>query len=237
MLKRLSASKNYPIKRKEYKYTVQPRSGPHQKNECIPLQIILRDKLNFAKTAKESKTILNDGKVLVDGKIRKDYAYPCGLMDVISIPNAKKQYRVFPINGKLDLLDITEKESDLKLCKINDKKYIKGDLLQLNLHDGRNLNVNKDDVKKYKTGDTVVIKVPEQKIIETLILEQNVSVVITQGKHTGIIGKVIEIKTTNSTNPNTATIELNNKEKIVTRLNYLFVIGKDKAIIKIPEQL
>ena len=236
MLKRLQASNNFPIKRKENKYTVDPRSGPHKKDECIPLQIIIRDKLHFAKTGKESKKIQKLGKVLVDGRIRKDHAYPCGLMDIIKLPDAKQQYRIIPVNGKLDLIEISEKESDMKLCKIDGKRYIKKDILQLNLHDGRNINMKKDDVNKYKTGDTLVIKIPEQKVSDKLSLDKNMTVIITHGKHMGMIGKVTEIDTVKSTNPNTAKIELQNGENIVTRLKYLFVIGKDKPVIKIPEQ-
>ena len=52
--------------------------------------------LGVAQTRKEGKLILAQGKVLVDGKIRKQDESPVGLMDVISLPDMNKYYRVMP---------------------------------------------------------------------------------------------------------------------------------------------
>jgi small subunit ribosomal protein S4e len=50
--------------------------------ECIPLNILLRNKLKLALNAREAKLIVKskDGNIAVDGKIRKDVTFPVGFM-------------------------------------------------------------------------------------------------------------------------------------------------------------
>ncbi|HKZ45635.1 MAG TPA: S4 domain-containing protein, partial [archaeon] len=94
-LKRFKVPSYWKIEKKSVKWAVSPRPGPHKKYECIPLQVIVRDILKFAETGKEAKTIINKGEILVDGAVKKDYAFPIGLMDSVSIPKIKKFYRMF----------------------------------------------------------------------------------------------------------------------------------------------
>ena len=47
--------------------------------------------------------ILSQGKVLVDGKVVAKDDFPVGLMDVISMPDAGKYYRIMPSNKGLIL--------------------------------------------------------------------------------------------------------------------------------------
>ncbi|MFB6076431.1 MAG: 30S ribosomal protein S4e, partial [Candidatus Aenigmatarchaeota archaeon] len=46
--KTISAPKTFPVKKKGRKYVTNPSSGPHSKEECIPLGVILRDVLSYA---------------------------------------------------------------------------------------------------------------------------------------------------------------------------------------------
>ena len=46
----------------------------------MPLCLILRNRLKYALTYKEVTTILMQRVVKVDGKIRMDKCYPCGIM-------------------------------------------------------------------------------------------------------------------------------------------------------------
>ena len=95
-LKRKPAPAFWPIHRKELPWVVKPSSGSHSLEKCVPLTLVLRDMLGVAQTRKEGKLILAQGKVLVDGKIRKRDESPVGLMDVISMPDMNKYYRVMP---------------------------------------------------------------------------------------------------------------------------------------------
>jgi small subunit ribosomal protein S4e len=48
--------------------------------------------------------------LLVDGRIRKDPKFPLGLMDVLSIPRIKKNYRVLiDVKGRFVLNEISNK--------------------------------------------------------------------------------------------------------------------------------
>ena len=178
-LKRLAAPKFWKIPRKEYKWTVCPRAGPHRKEECLPLQLIVRDMLKLAETGREAKKIIKRGEILVDGRPRKDHAYPVGLMDVVSIPKINKHFRALPSKAGIELVEIPKEEADKKLCKIVNKTSIRGGKTQLNLHDGRNVLVEKD---VYKTGDSLLLKLPSQEILDHLKLEKDSLALILKGR-------------------------------------------------------
>ena len=140
-IKRMAAPKWWPIKRKENKFVISSR-GSHEKDFSLPLLILIRDVLKIAETNREAKRIIKNGDVLVDKRKRKDPKFGLGLFDVIEIPAMKKAWRVVPKNG-LSFVEIPENEANLKICKIVDKKTLKGNKNQLNLNDGRNLLTDK----------------------------------------------------------------------------------------------
>jgi len=210
-------------------WTVSPSPGPHPKEECIPLLIIVRDILGLVELGKEAKKIIKAGEILVDGRVRRDHKYPVGLMDVIEIPKIKKVYRVVPFEHGLKLVEIPKKEAKLKLCRINDKTTVRGGRLQLNLHDGRNVLVDKD---VYKTGDSLLIELPEQKIVDHIKMEKGSLALIIGGKNRGMLVKVKEVIVTRSREPNKVICEIDGKE-IITIKDYVFIVGKEKPVIKV----
>jgi small subunit ribosomal protein S4e len=58
----------------------KPSSGPHKARECLPLILILRNRLKYALTYREVISILMQRQVMVDGKVRTDKTYPSGFM-------------------------------------------------------------------------------------------------------------------------------------------------------------
>ena len=98
-LKRKPAPRFWPIHRKELLWTIKPKPGSHPISRCIPLMLIVREMLGFAKTRKEAKTIISQEKIKVDGKTQREERFPVGLMDVVSIPEIEKAYRAIP-SGK-----------------------------------------------------------------------------------------------------------------------------------------
>lgn len=230
-LKRLLAPTYWKVQKKKVKWVVSPTPGPHKKDECIPLQIIARDVLNLVETGKEAKTIINKGEILVDGKVRKNHAFPVGLMDVVSIPKIKKYYRVLLSGERLGLKEILEKEANQKICRIGNKSLVRKGKLQLNLHDGRNLLVEKDD---YKTGDSVLIEVPSQKILDHIKLEKGNLALIIKGKNSGKIAIIKELIIKKSGEPNMAICKLENKD-VEVRKDHVFVVGRETPIIKMSE--
>jgi small subunit ribosomal protein S4e len=159
-LKRLAAPTWWPIERKVKKFIFAPR-GAYKKELSIPLLIFIRDILKITENRKEAFNAIKKGEVLVDGRKRKDPNYGLGLFNIIEIPSLNKTWRAVPKNG-LSFIEVPEKESKLKICKIVNKKSLKGNKTQINLNDGRNILTN----EKYSTYDSLLIQVPEQKIID-----------------------------------------------------------------------
>lgn len=224
------ASKHFVIERKTKKYTVAPSPGPHAKDGCIPLQIILRDILGIASNASEVKKILNEGNIRVDGRIIKNPKFPVGMMDIIDIPKTKDAYCVMPSEGRLVLSKISEEHAKFKLCKITNKTTIKGGKFQLNMHDGRNIIASESEAKKYAVGDTVKISVPEQKITGHFALKTGNFGMIGTGKSAGIVGKVKDIILVKGRESNKAVLDVNGVD-VRTIKDYIFVIGENKPEI------
>lgn len=228
-LKRLLAPEFWKIAKKGVTWTFAPSPGPHKKFECIPLAIIVRDILGLVETGKEAKSVIKKGEIFVDGKPRKDPGYPAGLMDVISIPKIKKSYRILPFEKGLKLVEIPEKEANIKLLRIVNKRMVKGGKIQLNFHDGKNLLVEKD---VYKTGDSVLVEIPSLKIIKHLKLEEGALGLILKGKNAGKLAKALKVIITRTQEPRKVLCVSGDKELEVL-FDYFFVVGKENPEISL----
>ncbi len=69
-LKRLNAPKHWMLSKMDGIWAPRPSQGPHKLRESLPLLLILRNRLKYALTGKESKMICMEKHVAVDGKIR-----------------------------------------------------------------------------------------------------------------------------------------------------------------------
>lgn len=222
-LKRLSAPKAWPLsKRKGVTFITKPLPGPHSLSRSMPLNIVIKEILNYAKNTKEVKKILHEGKVLINNIVRRDHKFPVGFMDTISIPDLKEYYRLlYNKKGKFILKSIKEGEAVLKLCKIKSKIILKKNKIQLNLFDGTNILVLKDG---YKVGDSILLE--NNKIKKHLKLEKDALIFLTNGKYIGNIGILEQIQETAALTPTKISFKLNNK-KFDTLKKYAFVIDKD----------
>lgn len=218
-LKRLSAPRWWPIKRKERKFVIAVR-GSHPKEFSLPLMVLIRDVLKLAETSREARKIIKEGQVLVDKRKRKDPKYGIGLFDVIDIPAMKKSWRAVPIDG-ISFVEIPESESKLKICKIVDKRTLKGNKNQLNLNDGRNLITD----KKYSTRDSLLIEMPEQKVVDHMKFAVGSTVVVTRGSNAG---KTARIKTIEKNR-----LWLDNGELFEIPKDLVIVVGREEPMIKI----
>ncbi len=235
-LKTYPAPKFWPIRIKEREFTVKPSAGPHPLVRSIPLGIVIRDMLRYAETISEVKKVLSEGKVLVDGKARKDHKFPVGLMDVVTLVPTNEHYRVMPDKvNKLTLVRIAPEEAAFKLARIASKRILKGSRVQLCLHDGRSVSVKVDDPFNmelgYRTFDTVKISIPQGEILEAIPLETGAFVSITGGTNIGKYGTLLE--TPEKRDPNQlAAVRIGETESTVT-LKYLFPVGKESPVISI----
>jgi len=225
-LKRLAMPKSWQIDRKERKYVSRPNPGPHAHNLGLPINVVLRDMLKLAKTTRETKRILFDNDVLIDKVRRKNPHLIVGLMDTVSLPAIKQYYRlIINTKGKLDFQEIKEKEANLKPCKIIGKTFVKGKC-QLNLHDGKNILVDKDS---YKVGDSVVLDLAAKKISAHLKLDKGSKIMLVGGKSIGHIGEVNKIEGTKVLYKGTGGV-------FETLKKYAYVVGLDKPVITVKNE-
>ena len=94
------------------KQAPKPSSGPHKSRECLPLVLIIRNKLKYALTYREVISILMQRHIQVDGKVRTDKTYPAGFMDVVSIPKTNENFRLlYDTKGRFRLHSIKDEEA------------------------------------------------------------------------------------------------------------------------------
>lgn len=218
-LKRIASPKWWPIERKAKRFVFSPR-GPYKKELSLPLIVLVRDVLKLTENRKEAWSMIKKGEILVDGRKMKDPNFGLGLFNVIQIPLVKKTWRAVPKDG-LSFIEIPESEAKLKLCKIIDKKSLKGSKTQVNLNDGRNILTG----EKYSTHDSLLIEVPEQKIVDHIKFSENSACMIFKGKNAGKIGKIKSIEKERITIGNEKTIEVPK--------DFVIVVGREQPLIKL----
>ena len=231
-MKRLLVPDFWKTSKKLSKWVVSPSPGAHKKLESIPLVIVLRDILKLVETASEAKTVVKNKEILVDGKSVSHSRFSIGLMDTLSIPKIGKNFRVVPSVKGLHLIDIPEKETKEKLSTIKSKTVMKGKKIQLNLHDGKNVLVDKDS---YRTGDSLLLELPSNKIIDHVKMEGGNLGLIIHGKNSGKLAKIKKILVSRSREPNKIICEAHGKEFEVMK-EHVIVVGKTKPLVSVGEQ-
>ena len=103
------------------------------------------------------------------------------------------------------------------------KTTISGGKTQLHLHDGRNLLF--DSNPEYKSGDSVVISLPEQEIIVHHKFEQGALAYLTGGSHIGETATVNSREIKRSSKANEVSFD-----DFGTISDYVFILGNSKDI-------
>lgn len=221
-LKRNVAPKCWTILRKTDKFVVRPHPGAHPARLSMPVALVIKQ-LGYAKTTREIKKMLNTKDILVDQMKIKDYKYPIGFMDILALKDTKENFRILlDYKGRLTIVPIAdEKQASLKICRVKEKTAVKKGKIQLNLTGNKNLLLEKND---FAVGDSVLIEVPSQKILQHVKLEKGAIIILTGGKHTGRKCVVDSVE-------GNKVIYLADNEKSETLKKYTFVIGKEKELI------
>jgi len=228
-MKRLAAPATWPLKRKAHVWATKPSPGAHSIESSMPAAMVLRDMIKACDTAKEAKRIIGSREMFVDGVPVKNPKAPIGVMDTISIPKTKMNYRMLLTDkGKLTLVEIKEDEAKWKLCRVEKKTKIRGGKIQLNLSGGRNIVL---DENQYSTGDTLKIDVPEQKVLAVYSMAPGASAMIMNGALAGKIETIAERVIVKGSADDI--VRFKSGEETVSR--NVFIIGKSKPEIKLPE--
>lgn len=214
---------------KEKKFITRPEPGPHRFKLSLPLQVVIRDILKLAETSREAKNIINRSLVLVDGVVRTSHKFPVGLMDVISIKELNKHYRILVDNkSRLIPVEITPEESSMKISRIN-KKYLYRGKLMLATEDGRTFET---DDNSLNVGGSLLVKLPEGTIIDKTPLTEGCVTYVFMGKHAGSIGVVKSISSSSILRDSIVTLNTSNGE-VSTIRDYVMAIGRDRPWLKL----
>lgn len=238
------APPHWPIPRKGRVWTVKPSPGPHPLASCIPLGLIIRDVLGYTTTMRETRRVLAERKVMVDGRVVTDYKYPVGLMDIIHIVPEAKYYRVVPGTParKLVLAEIDEEEAHLKLLRIKRKTTVRGGDIQLTFHDGRNYLIRVKDPRNpveapYRTFDSVLFDLRSKSIVEHIPFSEGVLAVVIDGRNTGFLGRIEGIQVIFKRRDALVTLRSSEGVEARTVAEYVFPVGREKPLVTVGARL
>ena len=228
-LKRQMAPQFWGIARKDKRFVITVRPGPHKKDYSVPTAVLLRDVLKIVSSLREAKAAIYTGKVKIDGVVRKSLHHAIGLMDVVELENVPEVYRLVPVDGKiLKPLKIKESEKTKKLVRVTSKTNIKKGKMQIGFHDGRSIL---SDVK-VNVGDSCLIQIPDQKILEVIKLEKGSHVLVTRGINAGQVGTIESIEEGTYILPKRIVLILGER-KIEIPTDIIIAIGKEEPVLQI----
>jgi small subunit ribosomal protein S4e len=228
-LKRQMAPQFWGIARKSKRFVITVRPGPHKKSYAIPTAVFLRDTLKLVSSLREAKSAIYSGKVKIDGVVRKSLHHAIGLMDVIELENVPDIYRLVPSEEKLlKPIKINESEKSKKLVRIISKTTINKGKMQIGFHDGRSTI---SDIK-VNVGDTCLIQIPDQKILEVIKLEAGCHCLVTRGVNSGQIGKIETVEEGTFILPKSVVLVLGDR-KIKIPADIVMAIRKEEPIIQL----
>jgi len=203
-------------------YATRPRSGPHKLMECLPLALIVRNRLKYALNNREISMILKQRLLKVDGKVRTDSKYPAGFMDVITIEKTGDKFRLlYDTKGRFVLHQIGNDEVHTKLCKVKRVMTAKKRTPFISTHDGRTIRFPDPNIRRH---DTVILDLETGKIKEWLHFKLGCLVMTTGGANIGRVGTVLK-RERHPGSFDIVQIKDARGNTFATRLENVFVIG------------
>lgn len=244
-LKRLNAPKHWMLDKLGGTWAPRPSTGPHKLRECLPITLILRNRLKYALTRTEVMQIVMRRLIEVDHKVRTDISYPAGFMDVISIKKTDEQFRLlYDVKGRYTLHRISDEEAKFKLCRVlkigvgskasigRNKMHTgqAGAVPYCSTHDGRTIRFP-DPLAK--AGDTVKLDLTTGKTVDVLKFEPGNVCMVTAGANKGRVGVLVSREKHFGTFE-VAHLKDRKGNSFATRSSNVFVIGDSKPWISLP---
>eukprot|EP01062_Namystynia_karyoxenos_P079107 TRINITY_DN828_c0_g1_i1.p2 TRINITY_DN828_c0_g1~~TRINITY_DN828_c0_g1_i1.p2 ORF type:complete len:277 (+),score=131.39 TRINITY_DN828_c0_g1_i1:95-925(+) len=234
-MKRLNAPRHWMLDKNLGVFAPKARPGAHKGRECLPLILILRNRLKYALTATEASMITRQRFVEVDGRVRTDPKYPVGFMDVLTIPKTDDKFRVmYDVKGRFVLHKLTtDDEAQTKICKVIKTYVATNGVPCLCTHDGRTLRYPDPLIK---AGDTVVLDLGKDKdggkIIDFIKFKPGVQCMVTGGANTGRVGEIIDVER-HPGSFDIVHVRDANDNTFATRKGNIFVIGRSQTDIRV----
>jgi small subunit ribosomal protein S4e len=226
-IKRIAAPRTWPIKRKQGTWITFPKSS-FKKEECLPLTLVLKDLIGLCASSREVKKLVSLGKVFVNSRRVKKPEIGVGLFDVISVTGVKTSWRiVYDSTQKLSL--ITCSDGDKKVVRVIGKTVLSKTSLQLNLTGGVNVVSSK---KTINVGDSLLVSLPDFKILEHFKPVKGSLAYIVGGSHKGELATVLGVKDFKGVQENMFSLK-SGKNEFQTPKSNVFIMGKTKEAVKV----
>eukprot|EP00611_Tribonema_gayanum_P003592 TRINITY_DN1284_c0_g1_i2.p1 TRINITY_DN1284_c0_g1~~TRINITY_DN1284_c0_g1_i2.p1 ORF type:complete len:264 (-),score=118.66 TRINITY_DN1284_c0_g1_i2:89-880(-) len=231
-LKRLNAPKHWLLGKLEGIWAPKPSCGPHNGRECLPLIIIVRNRLKYALTKAEANMICMQKHVKVDGKVRTDLNFPAGFMDVVSIEKSADQFRLlYNTKGRFVLHRVKDDEAKYKLCRVQKVEVSKKKIPFLVTHDGRTIRYPDPLVK---VNDSIKVDVETGKMSDIYKYEIGNLCMISRGHNTGRVGTIQHIER-HPGSFDIVTVKDSAGNVFATRQANIFVLGEStRPAISLP---
>jgi len=246
-LKRLNAPKHWMLDKLGGTWAPRPSTGPHKLRECLPLSLVLRNRLRYSLTRRETVMIVLRRLVQVDHHVRTDLNYPAGFQDVITIPKTDEQFRLlYDTKGRFVLHRITKEEAGYKLLRvlkvstgskasIGHNPFHTGQsqaIPYLTTHDGRTVRFADPVVKVH---DVVKFDFKQNKSVGHIKFDVGQLAMITRGANIGRVGTILSVEK----HPGSFDIVHIKDRKnniFATRIGNVFVIGEGaKPWVSLPK--
>jgi len=225
----------------------RPSTGPHKLRECLPLSLILRNRLRYALTRREIVQIVMRKSVHVDGKVRSDINYPAGFQDVVTLPKTSEQFRLlYDVKGRFVLHRITPEESTYKLVRVAKIDKAKKASIGHNpfhtgqaaavpyvvTHDGRTIRFADP---AYRVNDSLKLDIKTGRPVQHFKFDVGQLAMITKGANVGRVGTVVAV----DRHPGSfdiAHLKDRRGNAFATRTGNVFIIGDgNKPAISLPK--
>ena len=232
-LKRVNAPKHWMLGKMGGVFAPRPSHGPHKLRECLPMMILLRNRLKYALTGREVSFIVLQKFIKVDGKVRCDPRYPTGYMDVVSIEKTNENFRLlYNSKGRYVVHRISPEEAKFKLCRVRASVLGKQKIPYLTTYDGRTIRYPHPDIR---ANDTIKINLETGKIVDRIPFEIGNLVQVTGGANVGRIGIITKLEK----HPGSfeiVHIKDSAGHSFSTRLSNVFIIGKGHtSMVSLPK--
>lgn len=234
-MKRLACPSHWMLDKLGGIYAPRPAAGPHKLGACLPLILMIRNRLKYALNYRESMMILKQRLLQVDGRVRTDPKYPAGFMDVVTIPKTGDKFRLlYDTKGRFVLHKIKNDELNMKLCKVKKLMYGPQRTPFAVTHDGRTIRYPDPNLKR---NDTVVLDLETNKVKEWVRFKPGCLVMCTGGANTGRVGEVVA-RERHPGSFDVVVVKDAAENKFTTRAQNVFVIGSSiyHPLVSLPKQ-
>jgi len=246
-LKRLAAPRHWMLDKLGGVWAPRPSTGPHKLRECLPLILVLRNRLKYALTRRETVMIVMRRLVQVDHKVRTDMNFPSGFQDVVSIEKTDEHFRLlYDPKGRFVLHRITSKEAQFKLCRVQkvafgSKAHIGHNpfnhgraaaIPYIVTHDGRTIRYPDPEIK---VNDTIKLDLSTGRILEYVKFDVGNICMVTRGANVGRIAIMIK-KEKHPGSHDIVHLKDRRGNEFSTRINNVFVLGSgENPLVSIPK--